>query len=80
MNNWQTETCPCCISVNYIFHDSPIGQAYECWNCGSRHWLDDQARLEYMVYEDVSLEQADSALEDGSVRFLSAYPTQELEV
>jgi hypothetical protein len=38
-NQWLTETCLSCGSVNHIFL-AEDGHAWECWNCLEVWWLD----------------------------------------
>lgn len=39
-----------------------LSQAWECWNCKAKYWLDDQARLEYMVHHDLTFTEAENDL------------------
>ena len=57
----QHEYCLLCSSLNKLL----VGEcdhAWECWNCQSRWWLDDQARLEYQVHNNLNFEQAEADL------------------
>lgn len=62
--NSITEHCLLCSSKNKILIDSH-SQAWECWNCNTSYWIDDQARLEYMVYNQVTSKEAERDLKRG---------------
>lgn len=57
----QTEYCLLCSSKNKLLVGD-VDHAWECWNCNARYWIDDQARLEYMVHHDISSGEADQDL------------------
>lgn len=53
----QTEHCLLCSSKNKLLV-SDIDHAWECWNCNTRWWIDDQSKLEYMVFTGTSNDEA----------------------
>ena len=62
------EHCLICGSANNL-EMGDVDHAWECWNCNQRWWIDDQARLEYTVYYDVSLLQAEQDLSNRNTDF-----------
>lgn len=58
----QHEYCLLCSSLNKLLVGD-TDHAWECWNCNVRYWIDDQARLEYMVHYGIPIEIAEKALE-----------------
>lgn len=64
----QTEHCLICGSLNRLLL-LPTTEAWECWNCSIKYWLDDQARLEYMVVNNLSFREANLDLEHGIPTF-----------
>lgn len=61
------EHCYLCGSKNYLYIDKPITEAFECWNCMTVQWLDDDARLTHMVYHEVDFVEAEENLRNGEV-------------
>lgn len=57
----HSEYCLICSSLNHLVVNDHC-EAWECWNCHARYWLDDQARLEYMVHNDRSFAEAEQDL------------------
>jgi len=70
----QKEHCLLCSSANYVLI-FPESQAWECWNCQSKYWIDDQARLEYMVFSSYTFQEAEQSLKDGNLIFADAGTT-----
>lgn len=68
----QTEPCLLCSSVNHIFL-TPEAEAYECFYCGNKMWLDDQGRLEYMISRNRSLAEAEADLQAGKPIFADCH-------
>ena len=58
-NEWLTEHCLLCGSVNHIFLDNPNATAWECWGCYSRWWLDDLAQSMFIIENNVDVDEAD---------------------
>jgi len=56
-----TEHCLICSNANHLGIQQET-HAWECWHCNTRWWLDDQARLEYMVHYDINFAQAETDL------------------
>ena len=59
----QSEFCLLCSSKNHLVVDA-LTEAWECWNCCARYWLDDQARLEYCIFYDVDFAAAERDLKE----------------
>lgn len=68
---WLTESCLICDSVNHIFLDHPSADAWECWNCQNRWWLDDMAKTAYIIVHGVEAEEAERRMRAGEVIFLN---------
>ena len=62
------EYCLICSTPNLI-HEPYLHDAWECYVCGTRYWIDDQSRVEFMVYHDVDFQTAEQRLRDGEVQF-----------
>lgn len=77
LNSTLIQACPECDSMNYSLVDTPIAQAWDCWNCKTNHWIDDSTRLEYMVHNGVSLKQAQLDLEMGKPIFIQGQSERE---
>lgn len=60
MYNARKHCLVCDTLNNLLVRDTD--SAYECYGCHSRHWLDDQARLEHMVHNNRSLPEAENDL------------------
>ena len=72
-----SQHCLVCSSLNNI-HEELDSQAFECWNCKQAWWLDDQARLEYMVFNDVDTLQAETDLSKSDSKIMFATSTGEV--
>lgn len=59
----HSEFCLLCSSNNHMVVDN-LTEAWECWNCQARYWLDDQARLEYCIYHNIDIAIADNDLQE----------------
>lgn len=60
--------CPNCCSANRLKLE-PIDFAYECWSCGQRMWIDENAAEEYQLLNSLSRDDADKELQEGIPRF-----------
>ena len=56
--------CPICCSINHIFVGVDDAQAWECYFCSNRCWLDNLARDEYIMIEGVDEFDAEQHLQD----------------
>ena len=54
-----SQTCPHCLSINHLYDE---GDAFECWACMQRTWLD---RARYMIRQGKTSWEAESDLEKG---------------
>lgn len=61
MINKKSEYCFLCGSLNHLIIEEN-DEAFECWNCGNPQWIDDMARLLYMVTNKVTLKEAEKNL------------------
>ena len=70
-NDWLTERCFLCDSVNHIFLANQHAYGWECWNCFSHWWLGDELGKEgYKIVHSKTDEEADMDLIDGNLIFL----------
>ncbi len=70
----QHEYCLLCSSLNKLLINK-TDHAWECWNCNSRYWLDDQARIEYMAHFSLSYDIAEEDLH-SNVDVVKGIPRQ----
>ncbi len=63
-----TEHCLVCGTPNQLYEPEQA-EAFECVNCGTRFWIDDQCRLEYMVRLGVGFKSAEQDLKLGKPIF-----------
>jgi hypothetical protein len=61
----ETIHCPIC-STGQKLIDTGAAEAWECVFCTQRWWVDDQARLEYMVFHGKNTEEADADLKEAN--------------
>jgi hypothetical protein len=59
------DVCQYCNSVNHIFVDNPYANAWECWNCFTKHWIDEDCKRDYVLNFCVEPEVADDKLQRG---------------
>ena len=62
------EYCLICSTQNEL-HGVDKAEAWECCNCKTRFWIDDQCRLEYMVRTGANFYVAESDLKLGKPIF-----------
>lgn len=62
------EHCLICGTLNEL-NEPEKAEAWECYNCRTRYWIDDQCRLEYMVRTGVRFKDAEHALKLGEPIF-----------
>lgn len=62
------EHCLICGTPNQL-NEPEKAEAFECISCGSRFWIDDQCRLEYMVRTGVRFQDAEQHLKLGKPIF-----------
>lgn len=55
---WWKEHCLLCGSANHIFIDTLSVDAWECWSCKSRWWIDNLSEGAYMAVHGKSQEEA----------------------
>jgi len=60
--NWLIEHCIICGSINHIFLSDYSIDAWECYNCFSKWWLNDCGKDNIMIQYDVDAEEADNML------------------
>lgn len=63
-----TIKCNFCDSVNHLVYNT-ADFAYECYNCCERHWLDENAKGEYMILNSLDEEEVEKELQDGKPMF-----------
>jgi len=77
INEWLTERCIICDSVNHIFLNQPHADAWECYCCGNRWWFDDvYSREAYMLLHNRTEQEAEQDLRDGNMIFLNGQLAQ----
>ena len=70
-NQWFTERCIVCDSVNHIFLDTGrVAFAWECYCCMNCWWLDDLERVGYMAIERIDYTTAEKHLSEHKVPVL----------
>lgn len=67
-NQWLTERCLLCDSINHVFISHPSPDGWICWNCNSKWWLDNFSPT---LYTMVHGREAD--LDDDEVILLQGY-------
>ena len=78
-DTWLTEHCLICGTVNHIFIDTQDTQAWECYFCSNRFWLDELARDGYIIQEGVIEGEADVDLNHQFTNVKFAYGHYERE-
>jgi hypothetical protein len=71
-NSWLIEHCLICSSVNHIFLCHPNADAWECYNCFSKWWLNDDLGKEgYKIVHGKTDAEAEQDLKGGNMIFLN---------
>lgn len=66
--NRKTEYCFLCGSLNHLVIEEN-DEAFECFNCGNPQWIDDTARLLYMITNKRKLIEAEKDLQKSKPHF-----------
>ena len=76
----QHEYCLLCSSLNKLLVEE-TDHAWECWNCNTRWWIDDQARLEWMLWANQTAKQAEWIINFSSTKYacISGLAKKELD-
>ena len=69
-NQWLSECCLLCGSLNHIFIDSIEADAWECWSCASRWWIDDVSMDLYIIRMEDNTDE-----EEAASRLASGHPS-----
>jgi hypothetical protein len=77
-DEWLTEYCLLCSSVNHIFVSNADADAWECWSCFSNWWLDDIALNMYTINNGIEEEEANQHLisSNPNIIFLHGQPSR----
>ena len=78
-NNWLQEYCPLCGSLNHIFIPAEINNAdaWECWGCFNRWWLDDLAHTMCSLDNNIDENEADDWLSNANPSIIFVYGQSE---
>jgi len=61
-DEWLTDACLTCGSVNHIFLARVDAAAWECWSCFNRWWLDDLAQDMFLIDHAIDIGEANNML------------------
>ena len=76
-DEWLTEYCPLCGSVNHIFiPPAEPYEAWECWSCFNRWWMDDLAKSMFLIEHNIDEDEAEDWLCNAasSITFVFGQP------